>query len=491
MSSRAEALAALAARLGGQRVWVVGDLMLDEYLRGAAERISPEAPVPVVTISSRQRRPGGAANVALQLAALGAVVELAGAVGDDEPGRELRTQCAAAGIGVAAVAALPGRCTTQKLRVLSHAQQVVRLDWEETQPPAEFATGLLARLAALPAPACVIVSDYAKGVVSPELLGPLIERARSGGATVLVDPKHRDFRRYQGAHVVTPNLRELESAAGCSLEPRNAAAIAAAARRVLGGAGLETLIVTLGEEGMLIVPRDGPEIPIPAMRHPVYDVTGAGDTAIAVLALGLAAGASLADAAAVANAAAGCAVGAVGAVAVERAEIVAALHPGQRGIVLDRAALAARLATWRRAGKRIVFTNGCFDLLHAGHLSLLHGAAALGDVLVLAINSDASVRRLKGPERPLVPAAERVAMLAALECVDAVTVFDEDTPEEILRAVRPDVLVKGQDYQLSGVVGRDIVESYGGRVVLLPLVQGRSTSSLVERIRAGAKPAAG
>ena len=173
------------------------------------------------------------------------------------------------------------------------------------------------------------------------------------------------------------------------------------------------------------------------------------------------------------------------------AEIVAALHPGQRGIVFDRAALAARLAAWRRAGKRIVFTNGCFDLLHAGHLSLLHGAAALGDVLVLAINSDASVRRLKGPERPLVPAAERVAMLAALECVDAVTVFDEDTPEEILRAVRPDVLVKGQDYQLSGVVGRDIVESYGGRVVLLPLVQGRSTSSLVERIRAGTKPAAG
>jgi D-beta-D-heptose 7-phosphate kinase / D-beta-D-heptose 1-phosphate adenosyltransferase len=488
MSSRAAELATLAARLAGHRVWVVGDLMLDEYLRGTAERISPEAPVPVVKIDSRVRRPGGAANVALQLAALGAQVEIAGAVGDDEAGRELCAQCAAAGVGVSAVVAIPGRPTTQKLRVLSHAQQVVRLDWEDARPPAGFAASMLTRLKALRAPQVLIFSDYAKGVVSAELLGPLIEHARSSGAIVLVDPKHPDFRRYQGASVVTPNLRELESAAACKLEARDTAAIAAAARRVLGGSGLEALVVTLGEEGMLVVPRDGPEIPIPAMRHPVYDVTGAGDTAIAVLALGLAAGAPLADAAAVANAAAGCAVGAVGAVAVEQAEILAALQPGQRGVVLDRAALAGRLAAWRRAGKRIVFTNGCFDLLHAGHLALLHGAASLGDVLVLAINSDASVRRLKGPERPLVPAAERVAMLAALECVDAVTVFDEDTPEEILRTLRPDVLVKGQDYQLSEVVGRDIVESYGGRVVLLPLVQGRSTTSLVERIRATAKP---
>jgi D-beta-D-heptose 7-phosphate kinase/D-beta-D-heptose 1-phosphate adenosyltransferase len=315
------------------------------------------------------------------------------------------------------------------------------------------------------------------------LLAPLIERVRGSGAFVVVDPKCPDFGRYRGATVVTPNLRELESAAGCTLDVKSPAAIADAAHRVLALAGLEALVVTLGEQGMLVVRREGGESAIPALRRPVYDVTGAGDTAIAVLALGLAAGAPLVDAATVANAAAACAVGAVGAVAVGRAEIVATLRSAQGVNVLDRTALALRVAAWRRDGKRIVFTNGCFDLLHAGHLALLHGAAALGDVLVLAINSDASVRRLKGPDRPLVAAAERAAMVAALECVDAVTLFDEDTPDALLHLVRPDILVKGQDYQLTQVVGREFVESYGGRVELLPLVQGRSTSDLVARIR--------
>ena len=484
--SRVEALAGTVERFTGRRVWVVGDLMLDEYLRGRVDRISPEAPVPVVHVSGRERRPGGAANVAHQLARLGARVHLAGVVGDDDAGRALLSQCGAAGIDGSAVAVSPDRCTTQKLRVLGHGQQMVRLDWEEAGPPPGLAATLLERLAALPTPEVLIVSDYAKGVVSAELVAALVQRMRAAGARVLVDPKNADFRHYRGASVVTPNLKELEVAARRRFDPKAPDAIAAAARELAEAAELEAIVVTLGEHGMLVVPRAGAAIPIAAARRTVFDVTGAGDTAIAVLALGLAGGATLADSATIANAAAGCTVSEIGAVAVEREEILAALSPGGAPAVLDRAALAARADGWRRAGRRVVFTNGCFDLLHAGHLKLLHGAAALGDVLVVAINSDASVRRLKGPDRPLVPESERAVMLAALDCVDAVTVFDEDTPLEAIRAVRPDVLVKGQDYRVDEVVGRDLVESWGGRVELLPLVPDRSTSSLVERIRGAA-----
>jgi D-beta-D-heptose 7-phosphate kinase/D-beta-D-heptose 1-phosphate adenosyltransferase len=373
--------------------------------------------------------------------------------------------------------------------VLGHGQQVVRLDWEEPSPPPGLAARLVASLGALSVPEVVIVSDYAKGVVSTELVAPLIARMRAAGVRVLVDPKRADFTHYRGASIVTPNLKELETAARRTFDPRAPEAIARAARELVQAAELEAMVVTLGEHGMLVVPRDGAEIPIAATRRAVFDVTGAGDTAIAVLAVSLAAGAPLPDAATISNAAAGCTVSEVGAVAVEREEILAALWPGGRKpAVLDRATLAARAEAWRRAGRRVVFTNGCFDLLHAGHLDLLHRAAALGDVFVVAINSDASVRRLKGPERPLVPEAERAAMLAALDCVDAVAIFDEDTPEETIRLVRPDVLVKGQDYRLAEVVGRELVEAHGGRVELLPLVPDRSTSGLVERIR-GSAPA--
>jgi D-beta-D-heptose 7-phosphate kinase/D-beta-D-heptose 1-phosphate adenosyltransferase len=370
--------------------------------------------------------------------------------------------------------------------VLGQGQQMVRLDWEEPKAPPGLAAALLERLAGLPPPDVVIVSDYAKGVVSGDLVGPLVARMRAAGARVLVDPKSADFRVYRGATAVTPNLKELEVATRRKLDPRAPATIAEAARRLVQDAELDAIVVTMGEHGMLVVPRDGAEVPVPAMRRQVFDVTGAGDTAIAVLAVGLAAGATLADAATIANAAAGCTVSEIGAVAVERDEIVAALWPTGKRPVLGRATLAQRAEAWRRSGQRVVFTNGCFDLLHAGHLDLLHRAAALGDVLVIAINSDASVRRLKGPDRPLVPEAERAAMLAALDCVDAVTIFDEDTPIEAIRCVRPDVLVKGADYKIGEVVGRAFVESCGGKVELLPLVPDRSTSSLVERIRRSA-----
>jgi D-beta-D-heptose 7-phosphate kinase/D-beta-D-heptose 1-phosphate adenosyltransferase len=302
-------------------------------------------------------------------------------------------------------------------------------------------------------------------------------------APLVVDPKHRDFARYRGATTVTPNLRELEAAAGRTLDADDTAGVAAAARALLGTAGLQSMVVTLGNRGMLVVPSAGAEIAVPAIRREVYDVTGAGDTAIAVLALALADGAPLAHAAQLANAAAGVAVCQVGAVAVSAASIRDALAAHPEGKVLTRHDLAARAATWRSAGKRIVFANGCFDLLHAGHLALLGHAARLGEVLVVAINGDASVRRLKGAGRPLVAEAERAALLAALTYVDVVTIFDEDTPLAVLQAVKPHVLVKGGDYQPAEVVGRELVEAAGGRVEIVPLTPEKSTTSLVERIR--------
>jgi D-beta-D-heptose 7-phosphate kinase / D-beta-D-heptose 1-phosphate adenosyltransferase len=488
-------LAEILDRCVGREVWVVGDLMLDEYVQGHVERISPEAPVPVVRARGVEYRLGGAANVARQVAVLGGHAVLGGIVGDDAAGRQLLADCALAGIDTRGVIVDDARPTTRKLRVLGHGQQLLRLDWEEPGPcPSAICEDLLQRLRKGAPPDVVILSDYAKGVLSDPMLSALIEAARTRGCPVLVDPKRRDLSAYRGATLLTPNLGELALAAGRRLDPDDNAAIAAAARTFIEAERLDSMIVTLSDRGMLQVSADGSYRHVPATRRAVSDVTGAGDTVVAVLATTLAAGAPLEQAVEIANAAAGLAVGEVGAVAIEPAHILNVLADQPVGKVLSRQQLAARAAGWRVAGKRIVFTNGCFDLLHAGHLSLLHEAARQGDVLVLAINSDESVRRLKGPERPIVAAAERAALLAALACVDAVTIYDEDTPLETLRAVRPDVLVKGQDYSIENVVGRELVESTGGRVALVPLMAEKSTSALVERIRRqspAAKPASG
>src|SRR6185437_1701549 len=323
-------------------------------------------------------------------------------------------------------------------------------------------------------------SDYAKGVLTSQTIASIT--ALRGTGPVVVDPKHKDFSRYRGATTITPNLRELEAAAGQTLDADDTASVAAAARPLAEAAGLEAMVVTLGDRGMLIVPVQGHYTAVPAVQRAVYDVTGAGDTAISVLTLSLAAKAPLLSATQLANAAAGVSVGQIGAVAVDASSIRDSLAARPDGKILTRDDLVARAATWRMAGKRIVFTNGCFDLLHAGHLSLLSQAAKLGDILVLAINSDASVRRLKGPERPLVPEEDRAAVLAALGFVDAVTIFDEDTPLEVLQSVRPHVLVKGGDYKLEDVVGRELMDASGGRVVLVPLTPEKSTTALVERI---------
>jgi D-beta-D-heptose 7-phosphate kinase/D-beta-D-heptose 1-phosphate adenosyltransferase len=479
-------LIAILDRYRGKHIWVVGDLMLDEYVMGAVERISPEAPVPVVTVRDTENRLGGAANVARQVAALGATVSLAGVIGEDAAGEDFLRLCAASKVDTRAVVRLAERRTTRKLRVLGHSQQLLRLDWEDVKPCVPQTTiRMVSRLADGPKPDAIILSDYAKGVLTPETIASVT--ALRGSGPVVVDPKHKDFTRYRGATTITPNLRELEVAVGRILDPDDAAGIAAAARPLAIAAGLESIVVTLGDRGMLVVPAAGQAAGVPAVQRAVYDVTGAGDTAISVLTLSLAANAPLLGAAQLANVAAGISVGQIGAVAVDAASIRDALAARPDGKILGRDDLVARAATWRMAGKRIVFTNGCYDLLHAGHLSLLSQAAKLGDVLVLAINSDASVRRLKGPERPLVPQEDRAAVLAALGFVDAVTIFDEDTPLEVLQSVRPHVLVKGGDYKLENVVGRELIEASGGRVVLVPLTPEKSTTALVERIRSGGK----
>lgn len=485
MTASDAALAAVVDRFAGLTVWVIGDLMLDEYVVGDVGRISPEGPIPVVRVRETQYRLGGAANVARQVAVLGAHAQIIGIAGRDETGNRLTDECARAGIDTGGVLRIDGSPTTRKLRVLSRRQQMLRLDWEDVRPCSEEAAAqIVQQLRSRGAPDVVILSDYAKGLLTDALIAEVVELARAHGARVVVDPKRARVESYAGASVITPNLSELETAVGEALDPADEAAIVAAAERLMNRIdGIEALVVTRSEHGMLLVSPDGTRVSVPAERHEVFDVTGAGDTAIAVLGLGLAAGASMEDAVRLANTAAGLSVMQVGAAAISAESIRESLVGRGVGKILGRDELAARVRDWRLSGKQVVFTNGCFDLLHAGHLSLLHESAALGDVLVLAINSDESVRRLKGPERPLVAAQERAALLAALECVDAVTIFEEDTPLETLQAAPPDVLVKGQDYRKEQVVGREVVEAAGGRVELVPLLPNKSTTALLDRIK--------
>jgi D-beta-D-heptose 7-phosphate kinase/D-beta-D-heptose 1-phosphate adenosyltransferase len=466
-------------------VLVVGDLMLDEYVGGSVERISPEAPVPIVRAGASEFRLGGAANVARQVVALGAKATLIGVVGDDAAGETVRRLCQESNISTESIVTVQHRQTTRKLRVLSQSQQLLRIDWEDNQPLTGEATEALLDKIGRSRPAdAVILSDYAKGVLCVPVIATLMNKRHPRTRTVVVDPKHRDLARYRGANVLTPNLRELSEAVGRSLDPADLAAIATAARSQVEASGFDGLVVTLGDRGMLIVMADGSQRLIPAFKRPVYDVTGAGDTAVAVLTTCLATGATIVSAAHIANATAGIAVGEIGAVAVPSSRIVDVVTGRPPSKVMSREELQGRVGQWREAGQRIVFTNGCFDLLHPGHLSLLHYAKSLGDILVLAINSDAAVRRLKGPSRPVLSQDDRAGMLGALACVDAVTIFDEDTPLETVRCVQPDILVKGQDYRLDEVVGRDVVEAAGGRVVLAPLLAHCSTTSLLTRARA-------
>jgi D-beta-D-heptose 7-phosphate kinase/D-beta-D-heptose 1-phosphate adenosyltransferase len=467
-------------RFNHARVLVLGDIMLDRYWEGPTSRISPEAPVPVVRVEHITDRPGGAANVALNIAALGSASRLGGFCGDDERARSLQDMLAAAGVDCA-LTPLPGQATTTKLRVISRHQQLLRLDFE--QPPlAPGNTSLAERLPAL-LEGCdmLVLSDYAKGALAEP--AALIACARERNIPVLVDPKGSDFSRYRGATLLTPNLQELEAVVGaCPTE----AELVSRGERLMAELGFAALLVTRGEHGMTLLRPGQEELHLPARAREVFDVTGAGDTVLAVLAAALAAGAQLPQAAALANIAAGIVVGKLGTASVSAPELRRALQQEQgsgRG-VLSLEQLQVAVADARSQGERVVFTNGCFDIIHAGHVAYLEQARKLGERLVVAVNSDDSVRRLKGRGRPINPAERRMAVLAGLEAVDWVVCFSQDTPRELLQVLRPDVLVKGGDYAGKGsVVGWEIVEAYGGEVRVLDFVDDVSTTAIVSRIR--------
>ncbi|MEW6038725.1 MAG: bifunctional D-glycero-beta-D-manno-heptose-7-phosphate kinase/D-glycero-beta-D-manno-heptose 1-phosphate adenylyltransferase HldE [Pseudomonadota bacterium] len=464
------------------RVLVVGDLMLDRYWFGGASRISPEAPVPVVRVENSEERIGGAGNVALNLAALGGAVDLLGYTGEDEAADALEKLLSAAGIR-SHIERCPAVATVTKLRVVSRQQQLIRLDFEDGFGHLDPAP-LIARFRALlDETGVAVLSDYAKGTLSS--VQEFIAAARQAGKPVLVDPKGRDFERYRGATLLTPNLSEFEAVAGPC---RDDADIERKGLDLIARLDLEALLVTRGEHGVSLLEPAAGALHLPAHGKEVYDVTGAGDTVISVLAAALAAGRPLADAVALANLAAGIVVGKLGTASVSPDELAIAIH-GQRAPrrgIIALAELQDVLGPLRSAGERIVVTNGCFDLLHPGHVHYLEQARALGDRLIVLVNGDGSVQRLKGPGRPVNPLAHRMAMLAALESVDWVVAFDGDTPRGEICAIRPDVLVKGGDYgDIEAIAGHDCVLAAGGEVRILDFVDGHSTTRLIETIRNG------
>ena len=474
------------AAMRGVRVLVVGDVMLDRFVYGTVDRVSPEAPIPIVQIDSETEVLGGAGNVARNIAALEANVTFISVIGRDTGSQKIAALLKAEPNVETVLTIAPERRATVKTRYFAGSQQLLRADHESVEPvAASTETALIESFARHLAKAAVVVlSDYGKGVLTTGVVRALIERANAAGKCVLVDPKTRDFGRYRGADIVTPNEREL--AVATHLPARSDRDIEAAARHVIEACGIGTVLATRGSRGLSIVTRDSGEH-LPVKARAVFDVSGAGDTVIATLATALAAGASLLDAAALANYAAGVVVGKVGTAVARPSEIAAAI--GDR----DRMAADAKVATidqarmsvagWRRAGLRIGFTNGCFDLLHPGHVSLLEQAREACDKLVVGLNSDASVARLKGAGRPINGERERALMLASHAAVDAVVVFAEDTPMELIQALRPDVLVKGADYEIAEVVGGDLVQSYGGRVVLARLKPGYSTTNTISRLK--------
>lgn len=462
-------------------VLVVGDVMLDRYWQGPASRISPEAPVPVVKVEQDEFRPGGAANVALNAAALGVQAALVGLVGEDAEAAMLASRLQAQGVACH-LASVPGSRTITKLRVLAKNQQLIRLDFEDGFPGGDSRLICERFEAALSAAKAVVLTDYAKGVLRDA--PTLIRLARARGLPVVIDPKGADFERYRGATLLTPNQAEFEAVAGRVADDRELEAKGDALREALD---LEALLITRSEKGMCLLQRGHAPLHLPTRAREVYDVTGAGDTVVAVLAAALAAGEPMHEAVTLANLAAGIVVGKVGTATVSPAELLVAMEehlPMQRGAVSEDV-LVTLVARARAAGERIVMTNGCFDILHAGHVTYLQQARALGDRLIVAVNDDDSVRRLKGAPRPINPLAARATVLAALAAVDWVVFFGEDTPEQLICRVCPDVLVKGGDYQAADIAGGRCVTAAGGEVQVLPFLSGHSTSSMIESIKKG------
>jgi D-beta-D-heptose 7-phosphate kinase/D-beta-D-heptose 1-phosphate adenosyltransferase len=475
----------LFSHIGSFRCLVVGDLMLDEYLWGKAERISPEAPVQVVDVVREELRLGGAGNVVNNLVALGAQVSVCSVVGEDENGRALLEDFRRRDVAIDAIFRDPGRRTSRKTRVVASNQQIVRIDRESRDPLSDEMEQQVCNWIRAHADQfnVILVSDYLKGVLTSRVIETTVTAAALKGIPVLVDPKGTDYSRYRGATLLTPNRKEAEAASGIAI--LDGSSLEQAAGLIMEKAGLGHLLITRSEEGMSLFSQTGESVHIPTVAREVFDVSGAGDTVLASLAVGVAAGLGMAEAARLANIAAGIAVGKLGTSTVSPDEIINAValnHSDSDSKIKNLDVLAAIITAEKARGKRVVFTNGCFDLLHAGHVKYLQKARNLGDLLVLGLNSDASVRKLKGEKRPLISEDERAHILAALDCIDYVVLFDQDTPLELITTLKPLILAKGGDYTADGVVGKDVVEAYGGRVELVSFVDGKSTTNIIERV---------
>lgn len=472
--------------LSQKTILVIGDIMLDRYLMGNVNRISPEAPVPVVLLKHCEDRAGGAANVAANLSGLGLYTEIIGCIGEDDTGSILKKIIADSCINTENIFVSKFRPTVSKTRVMSGNQQIVRIDDESATPfSIDENNQILNNVtkALTKKPAIVILSDYAKGVLSDNSCKTIIEKCKQLGIPIIADPKGRDYSKYKGANTLTPNKKE--TAEACAVDIHDTEALLQAAAQLKAKLELNFLAVTRGEEGISLI--DDKQIQhIPATAKKVFDVSGAGDTVIATLAAGLIHGLNPHDALQLANIAAGIVVAKVGTVPVTQAELLRALvsedGQSQADKICDRTQLADLVSQWKANHQKIVFTNGCFDLLHAGHVTYLEAAKKTGDKLILGLNTDRSVSVLKGPTRPVVHEGDRARVLAALASVDAVILFDEDTPLQLIDAIRPDVIVKGDDYTEEQIVGGTEVKSWGGSVKLIPLVQGRSTSNIIRKM---------
>lgn len=468
------------------RICVVGDLVLDEYVHGDVSRISPEAPVPVLRHKCRTQTVGGAGNVAANIVSLGGEVRLIGLSGKDEQRGRLLSLCEEYGIPLDGIIASDNRCTTLKTRFLSSAQQVLRYDIEDTDhlDAWEFKETLARTEEAIQASDCVVLSDYGKGIFSGDFPQKVIEVCRRKGVSAVVDPKGNDYRKYQGATVITPNRKELREATGLQVDTDEQVVLAA--RKLIGELDIDFILATRSEQGMSVVTATE-EYHIRTVAQEVFDVSGAGDTVVAAMAVGLSKGIPNFEVAVIANAAGGLSVSRQGTTRISAAELQASLINDTRLKISAPKFLGWDqtldiVNDWRAHHLKVGFTNGCFDILHAGHTSSLNAAKAQCDRLVLGLNADASVARLKGPSRPVNPAEDRAEVLSALQAVDAIVLFEEDTPLELIRHLQPDMLFKGADYSIETVVGADVVLANGGKVVLLELLDGRSTTSTLQKL---------
>ena len=480
-------LPGLVRAAAGKRIVCVGDVMLDRFIYGSVTRISPEAPVPIMRRTRESAMPGGAGNVARNLASLGLAVSLIGVVGDDGEGRELAALLGDIDGVAADLIAMRERATTLKTRFVAGGQQLLRVDAEDTSPIGTSSEAeLIASIADEASRASVIIlSDYAKGAVTDGVIAAALEAGKTYGIPVIADPKGRDFARYGAVDLIKPNASELSTAMRLPVETDQEIDDALTAAQTALPA--KSVVVTRAAKGMSYASNGEPVVHLSGQAREVYDVSGAGDTSIAALALGLAGGGELADAVALAITASGIAVGKSGTATVSADELLSSLQMGLRngGVsYLSLDAATAQIATWREAGLTVGFTNGCFDILHPGHLRVLEEAKSRCGRLVVGLNSDASVKRLKGPTRPVNDADSRARVLSGLMAVDAVVVFEDDTPQALIEALQPDLLVKGGDYTIETIVGADIVQARGGSVHIVPLVDGQSTTAAIARAKA-------